>query len=120
MIKSGLINKLVITNKTDTPYYSSNISKDLNILGDILSEKFGITKKNVFLGSNSDEVEFITSIPDECEIYFKDDINQILDIISYSQQVEGTLPEHEYVEFDYDEYDDLLDNKSYEDDDFEI
>lgn len=107
--RTNSINKLLITTKENL---NSNNYKDMNFLCNILSKKFGIVQKSDNLNETFENSEFSIGRMDGCEIYFENNIGQILEIINYARQIERSLPEYEYVEPDYDDL--------YFEDDFEL
>lgn len=101
MRKAGKINELTITTKSGNERVEGDViihtERDMEVLANILSEKYNIKKRIDDFGEYP-ETEFIMPRFDKCScsIYFTDEhFNQILEQIQYIGQIAYTIPTFE-------------------------
>lgn len=104
--KEGKINGLTIEAKLGEEKIEDNISikteVDMEVLANILSEKYHMPQKSDNMDEEYLETEFVTSCCDKtsCTIYFIDEhLPQILEQIKYIKEIAHTLPTFESREW---------------------
>lgn len=132
MKRNEKINFLEVSTKIGEERREGNISihteRDMNVLSDILSDKYNLPKKIDDFNEKYIETEFVMPSYDKssCFIYFTDEhFTQILEQIQYIKQVAHTLPTfegREWVGSDEDLFNEIYDNDIWdlEDDSYTI